>query len=301
MFRDKRIWAILIVAMLMSMALPTPSLMAEPFYEEVPSKNPNFLLEFMEGTDTLSREILGVVSFINATTIHMDEELNTLKLKLDYLIELEEAEMAEGQAPTQVGSASKEVFRDDFFGQGASAIMPWWVVTKSGGASAPVISDSEIILLTDALLNDSMSIDFGAAQFWIKEDEPIFEGVARLPTDTTNILAKFGFGPRSATDYVYFKYDSSIGPNWLAVIHNTGEQVVDTGVAASTDTKVFRIEQNTTSITFYMGDIGGALSQVAEFTSDLPNKAADAGAKVETLTTSTRQFNVDYIEIVGDR
>ena len=300
MFRDKRIWALVIVAMLLSVAVPTPYVMAE-YFEEIPGKNPNFLLELMDGTDTLSREIIGVVSFINATTLRVEGDLAILNAKLDYLIELEEADMAEGQAPVQVGSSSKEVFRDDFFGQGALSIMPWWTITKSGGASAPIISDSEILLQTAAILNDSMTMDVGAQQIWIKEDEPIYEAVARLPTDTTSILVKLGFGPRAGTDYVYFKYDSSLGSNWLAVIHNTSEQVTDTGIAATTNTKVFRIEQNATAITFYIGDVGGVLSQVAQFTTDLPNKAVDAGAKVQTLTTVARQLNVDYIEVVGDR
>ena len=180
--------------------------------------------------------------------------------------------------------------------------MPWWTIASSGVGATNVISDSEIILVTGSTLNDYITLNFGVAvKIWIKEDELIFEGVGGARSTFTELLVKFGFGPVSPTDYVYFKCDDSIGPNWLAVIHNTSEQVLDTGVLVNGDAKVFRIEQNATAITFYMGDVGGALSQVAQFTSDLPNKATDVGAYVEALSASPRQFNVDYIEVVGDR
>lgn len=119
----------------------------------------------------------------------------------------------------------------------------------------------------------------------------------KLPS-TASIRSRWGVcGATSTSESVCFGYDSGVGSNWLLItITGSVTTTTDTGIAADTNWHEFRVACNTGIATFFIDEI-----PVGNNTTNLPTGGLSPFCRTTSLTTTTKDTYIDWIEIYGNR
>lgn len=187
------------------------------------------------------------------------------------------------------------IFVDDFVGATLGAS---WAASGDVGGSASMESRSKVTLVTDVDNTDAFRINHNGVLSIGMEDNPKFFFQVR-PLALTNVLIKIGLRT-SATEFIYFQYDSSVDANWHAITRNGGATSdVDTSIPVTTGRIPFRFERNSDSeVEFYINNV-----LVATIITNIPTDADDAEPwiEIETQEAAFKTLQLDYVFIDYNR
>jgi hypothetical protein len=208
---------------------------------------------------------------------------------------------------------------DEFFGSG-SVVAPaqstnfgslgWTVVTAGANSSAQFLGSNPypgiMALITATSPTDVVNINLGTG---VTEAAHIFMNEWRAQTvqindGTNNYSVRMGLHNDTTgaepTNGFYFRYTSTDGANWQAVVANAGAySVYNTGFAADVTANGyhrFRITCDGTNYRFYIDDnlVAGPAA------ANLPvagNRYAPAASVIKTLGAAIKAFRIDYMAL----
>lgn len=183
------------------------------------------------------------------------------------------------------------ILYDDFVG---AALSDQWAASGDAPGVADIEERSSLTIATGPAINDAFRINHNGVKGFRLEDIPILYTQSKFP-DLTNMSCLIGFKV-SATEYIWFSYDSSIDANWHAITRNGGAITnTDTAIPASSSRQQLRIEYiSATDVKFYIGD-----ALVATHTTNVPDLTDNAEPEIEmtTLENVAKEINLDYVII----
>ncbi len=190
--------------------------------------------------------------------------------------------------------STNPVFYDDFVG---AALSSKWAESGDVGGSITPFEDSEIILQTGAVLDDQYRLNFNGVQSIRMNQLPLFK--TRVTINLTNF--RIDTGLRSAsTIYAFFRYDSSVSPNWFAVTRNGGsETATDTGIAATVARVELAIEYK--SVTDVEFSIGGSVVATNIANNPTAVSAAECWIETTTLENALKATLMDFVSVKYNR
>lgn len=251
-------------------------------------------------------DVHGIDTFCRPVQIQLDElRLMSAEAlnKLNYIIVMEEVQMSvTAQQVPAIGNVSRQVFKDDFFGSGVSALLPWWKVTKVGSGLDPSLGESEVTLETSPGSTDGVIIELGNSDEFadMLTGNGTFEALVQLSTPddigvTIGIWSEFGM------PYAVFDYSDSVDSFWNVQIR--GQPRHATTVAVDTNPHTFKIVITSTAVTFYIGDDNGQnMVQVYQETNlvGLTGKSSPR-LRISDEADGARTLKADYVEVTSLR
>lgn len=230
------------------------------------------------GTDSV---ITVKIKDANVTTAKIaDQAITNEKLALDHLA------LFNRDNPTYV---------DDFIG---AALMAPWAASGDVGGVAAMLARSRVNIRTGATNNDIFRLNFNGVLTFDVQDLPKFYTQTQVP-DLTNVIVRIGLR-LSATEFIYFLYDSTVDANWHITTRDGGATTdTDTGIAVTSARQQLRFEYiSNAEVNFYIAD-----ALVATSVANIPGPTGDAEAwlEVETQEAVLKQLNLDYVIVDYDR
>lgn len=190
---------------------------------------------------------------------------------------------------------NRQIFWDDFLGV---TLDDAWRANGDAGGSVAIIDLSEVQIGTDGDANDFYRLD------WEPHHGVDMSGgrgrcvVRATPLFATNQSIFLGIY-RDANNFVGFRVDTAVSPNWYAVSKAIGvETAVDTGIVATATQKKFDIFYPTVG-----GDIEFRIDDVLK-TTITTNKFVAKGhlcLKVQALAAAARVLTIDLAMVSFDR
>ncbi|GAI42551.1 unnamed protein product [marine sediment metagenome] len=186
----------------------------------------------------------------------------------------------------------RQIFSDHFIG---SVLDDAWTVSGDAGFTA-YLGESVFTPTTLDVVNSKVRINFNGVYCFRTSWFPKIVAVVRPPwlTDIKFEVTLF----RDSDNYIGFRFDSSVSPNWYAVCRNGGvETAEDTGVAATSDFTELKADVETVNIVRFT--INGVLKKTIG--TNVPSTLLEPQIEVETLTDATKNLLIDSVDLYSDR
>lgn len=190
--------------------------------------------------------------------------------------------------------ARRPLFYDDFHG---SILDDQWTLAGTGGVLYSSYPHS-VSINAGPVVSNTFRIDFGGKITVKSSSLPkfLFKLITLSTTDEFFLFALYW----DTNNYIAFRVDTNVGPNWLAVCRAGGvETVVDTGIAVANTPTKFKIDvtQDGAEVKFYIDDVLKATITTNIFSATF----VEPRLEVITRTGAYRAFQVDYVIIHEDR
>ena len=186
-------------------------------------------------------------------------------------------------------------FYDNFVG---ASLTNRWAVSGDAGGSILLGTGFGIAILTNNTINDVFRVNFNGVLNFRMGQLPIFSTRVGF-TSLVNRKYETGLSV-DATAYLFFRYDSSVSPNWFAVSRNGGaETAADTGIPVTTSFVDLEIKYISSTLVEFK--IAGVL-----VATNVTNNPASTGnfepwMEITTLQAIAGNARIDFILVDYDR
>lgn len=187
------------------------------------------------------------------------------------------------------------VWWDDFL---MNALDAKWTLTTSGTGSAGAIldeADNGVYRLTAGPASSRYAvIAWNAVRSLLVSKNVEFEVYVKL--DSAASISHQIFLRHDPTHYVGFSADTNVSSNWYARCYDGTLSSEDTGIAIGTDWIRLKVACGSSQIDFYVDGV-----KTNDVTTDIPTGHLEPYIFCYSRTTASKNMDVDYAVVKGDR